>query len=108
MASKKKELLEGYFQKGEKLVVVDVPLLFETKGEESMTGTLVVSASPEAQRARVLNRPNMTEKKFEEIKRLQMSDEEKRKRATFVIQTDCSLEETQARVTQLIQEIGSK
>jgi dephospho-CoA kinase len=91
--------------KGIKLVVVDVPLLFETKGEEAMTGTLVVSASEETQRARVLERPNMTQRKFEEIKKLQMSDEEKRERATFVIRTDCAMEETQAQVAKLIKEI---
>ena len=102
VAREKAAMLERYMQQGEKLVVVDVPLLFETKGDASMTATLVVSAGAETQRSRVLVRPNMTEQKFEQIKKLQMSDEEKRRRATYVISTDCTLEETNTEVTKLI------
>lgn len=69
------------------LVVLDVPLLFETGGERACDGVAVVSAPAYLQRLRVLGRPGMTEEKFQGILARQMTDAEKRRRADFVINT---------------------
>src|SRR3546814_20495707 len=69
------------------LVVVDVPLLFETGGEGGVDLVAVVSAPPHVQRARVLARPNMPPEKFAAILAKQMPDAEKRRRADVVIPT---------------------
>lgn len=90
------------------LVVFDIPLLFEKGGAEGVDAVVVVSASAEAQRARVLARPGMTEEKFERILGLQVPDAEKRARADFVIDTGTSLAETRHEVQRLVHEILDK
>jgi dephospho-CoA kinase len=72
---------------GETMVVVEVPLLFEGGSDAECTHVAVVSAPPAVQRARVLKRPNMTPQKLDAILAQQMPDEEKRRRADFVIPT---------------------
>jgi dephospho-CoA kinase len=84
------------------LVVLDVPLLFEAGGWQSVDRILVVSAPAEVQRARVLARPGMTETRFAEILARQLPDAEKRARADFVISTGGSLGETREEVRRLI------
>jgi len=69
------------------LAVLDIPLLFETGGDRLCDAVIVVSAPPFIQRARVMRRPGMTEAKFQAILARQMPDEEKRRRADFVVQT---------------------
>ena len=83
------------------LVVFDIPLLFEKGGASQVDAVLVVSASAEAQRARVLARPGMSAEKFEKILALQMTDAEKRARADYVIDTGTSLAETRYAVQEL-------
>lgn len=87
------------------LVVFDIPLLFEKGGWEQVDSVVVVSASPEAQRERVLARPGMTEEKFEQILKLQVPDSEKRARANHVIDTGTSLAETRHAVQRLVHSI---
>jgi|SRR5579875_1226779 len=84
------------------LVVLDIPLLFETDGSDQVDRVAVVSALADVQRERVLARPGMTEEKFYRILARQMPDDEKRVRADFVIPTDGSLEETRASVHRII------
>ena len=86
------------------IIVVDIPLLFETKGEGAVDLVVVVSAPPEVQRERVLARPDMTEARFKAILAKQMPDAEKRRRADVVIPTT-TLEETRAAVRNLIRTI---
>ncbi len=92
----------------EPLVVFDIPLLFEKGGDAGVDAVLVVSAGPEAQRARVLARLGMTEEKFERILGLQVPDEEKRARADFVIDTGVSLAETRHAVQALVHALLGK
>jgi dephospho-CoA kinase len=87
---------------GRRLVVVDVPLLFETGGEVNVDLVIVVSAPAAVQRARVLARAGMTEAKLEAILARQMPDEEKKRRAHFVIDTRGRLELTRAVVAQFV------
>ena len=86
-------------------IILDIPLLFETGGGRHVDCTVVVSAAPEVQRARVLARPGMTEAKFEAILARQMPDAEKRARADHVIRTDVPLEETRAQVRALLAQL---
>lgn len=69
------------------IVVLDIPLLFEKGSESEMDATLLVTAPPALQRARVLARPGMTEAQFDAILARQMPDAEKRARATHIIET---------------------
>jgi dephospho-CoA kinase len=84
------------------LVVLDIPLLFETGGAARVDKVAVVSAPAEVQRARVLARPGMTVEKFERILALQFPDAEKRARADFVIPTGGELATTRAAVRAII------
>ena len=84
------------------LVLLDIPLLFETGGQARVDKVLVVSAPAEVQRARVLARPGMTRARFEAILARQMPDAKKRARADFVISTGGSLDETRAAVRDVI------
>ncbi|MEO1950004.1 dephospho-CoA kinase, partial [Thioclava sp.] len=86
------------------LILLDIPLLFETGADAACDATLVVTAPAEVQRARVLERPDMTEAQFDFILSRQMSDAEKRRRATFVIET-LDLEQTRKDVRNLIAKI---
>ena len=83
------------------LVVLDIPLLYETGAEAGLDAVLVVTAPPEVQRARVMQRPGMTEAQFETILAKQVPDHEKRARADHVIETR-SLEQTRAEVQALV------
>ena len=70
------------------LVVLDIPLLYETGAPDRVDHVLVVSAPPRVQRERVMRRPGMTESRFASILRAQMPDREKRRRADFVVPTE--------------------
>ena len=87
------------------MVVLDIPLLFETGGERRVDATIVVSAPAFIQAQRVLRRPGMSRARLDSIRRKQMPDIEKRRRADFVIHTglgkDQSLRELEAAVKVL-------
>ncbi len=99
VAKDRAAFLESHKSAG--LVVLDIPLLFETGGDARMDGVLVVSVHADIQRKRVLERDTMTPEMFESILSRQMPDAEKRKRADFIIETR-ELEQTRADVKTLI------
>ncbi|MCF2514963.1 dephospho-CoA kinase [Sphingomonas sp. G124] len=87
-------------------LLFDIPLLFETGGDAAFDKVIVVSASPQLQRERVLSRPGMTKRKFEQILSRQLPDEEKRARADFIIDTSGSIEQTRAQVHAILACLG--
>jgi len=89
---------------GAPVVVVDVPLLFETGGEKRVDAVVVVTTSPELQRERVLARGTMDEEKFNSILARQMPDAEKRKRADFVVDTSHGLDPVRTRIRDILGE----
>lgn len=88
------------------LVVLDIPLLFETNAQNQVDAILVVTAPAHIQRARVLERGTMSEEMFETILAKQVPDAEKRARADHVIET-LELEATRAAVTSLVEQLRS-
>lgn len=89
------------------IAVFDIPLLFEKGTEAEMDATLLVTAPPALQRARVLARPGMTPEQFSLILSRQMPDAEKRARATHIVET-LSLDQTRAYVSALIAHIRTR
>ncbi len=90
------------------IVVMDVPLLFETGGEAYVDHVVVVTAPPEVQRKRVLARPGMTKALFQSLLARQMPDAEKRKRAHTLIFTDKALENAREQVQDLLRKLRDK
>jgi len=87
-------------------LIFEIPLLFETGGESDFDKVIVVSAPAEVQRTRVLARPGMHEAKLNSILERQTPDEEKRRRADFVIDTAGDLSTTEAQVHEIIACLG--
>ena len=100
--------LKRHHAAGAPLAVVDIPLLFETGGQERVDQVVVVTAEPEVQRDRVLSRPGMTEEKFSKILAKQVPDEEKRRQADFVIDTGRGMEAARQAVADIIEELTGK
>jgi dephospho-CoA kinase len=87
-------------------LLFEIPLLFETDGEKEFDKVVVVSAPPEVQRDRVLQRPGMTVEKLQSILSRQMPDEEKRRRADFVVDTGTDLSTTESQVRDILACLG--
>lgn len=90
---------------GASFAVCDIPLLFETGADEWIDKVIVVSATPEQQRARVMQRPGMTEAAFATILAKQLPDEDKRARADYVIDTSQSKEHACTQVRAILAEL---
>lgn len=97
-----RRLLAEAQARGEKVAVLDIPLLFETGGDERVDAVVVVSAPAQIQRARVLERPGMTVEKLEAILAKQMPDAEKRRRADFVVDTSRGFDAARAEVRAIL------
>jgi dephospho-CoA kinase len=89
-------------RRGERLAVLDIPLLFETRGEGRVDRVLVVSAPAAIQRARVLARRGMTEERLAAILARQMPDALKRRKADHVVNTGLSRHAAQRHIRRIV------
>lgn len=90
------------------IVVLDIPLLFETGGDKAVDAVVVVSAPSEAQRERVMARPEMTEEKLAAILARQVPDAEKRARADYVIDTSQGIEAARKQVRAVLADLRAR
>jgi dephospho-CoA kinase len=89
------------------VVVLDIPLLFETGGDKRVDAVVVVSAPADIQRARALERPGMTEEKFAAISAKQMPDAEKRRRADFVVDSSRGFDSARDQVRGILAAVAA-
>jgi dephospho-CoA kinase len=104
-ASREKFLAQAQ-ARGAKIVVFDVPLLFETKAERGCDAVVVVSAPPEIQRKRAFERPGMTDDRLAAILAKQMPDTEKRGRANFIVDSSQSFDHTRAQIRDILRKVA--
>jgi dephospho-CoA kinase len=90
---------------GAPVAVVDVPLLYETGGEKRVDAVVVVTTSPENQRARIMARGTMTPEALDSILARQLPDAEKRKRADFVVDTSDGLDPVRLQIRDILQQV---
>ncbi len=90
---------------GAPVVVLDIPLLFETGGDALVDGVVVVSAAPEIQRQRVLERPGMSVEKFEALLAKQTPDVEKRRRADYIVDSGHGIEQARLQVRDILAKV---
>jgi dephospho-CoA kinase len=103
-ASRQKFLAEAE-QSGASVVVMDIPLLFETGGEKRVDAVVVVTTTAENQRERILARGTMTHEALDAILARQLPDAEKRKRADFVVDTSHGLDPVRAAIRDILAEV---
>ena len=101
----RENFLKTCIERGERIIVYDIPLLFETGADKSVDVIIVVAASPENQAARVLARPGMTQQKFNAIKAKQFDDQLKYTRADYIIDTDKGLEAARQQVHDILNQL---
>lgn len=92
-------------KEGHKIIVFDIPLLYETGGEKRVDAVLCVTAAADVQKARVMARPGMTEERFNHVLSQQLPDAEKRKRADYVVTTDIDFDNTRAQLKTVVEKL---
>lgn len=97
------KFLDDAERSGAPVAVVDIPLLYETGGENRVDAVLVVTTAPETQRERILARDGMTPEKLDAILTRQVPDAEKRKRADFVVDTSHGLEPVRTQIREILE-----
>jgi dephospho-CoA kinase len=105
-ASRERFLTEAQ-ARGVPVVVLDVPLLFETVAQSRCDAVVVVSAPPDLQRQRALQRPGMTDEKFAAFIAKQMPDAEKRRRADFIVDSSKDFEHTRAQIREILRSVAT-
>jgi dephospho-CoA kinase len=102
---KEQEFLTRHRAAGAPFVLLDIPLLYETKAETRVDRVVVVTCDPQTQRERVLKRPGMTEEKFAMILARQVPDSEKRARADYIIDTSDSFDVTRRQIRAIVDQL---
>src|SRR5258708_2543536 len=93
--------------RGAQVVVLDIPLLLETASHHRVDAVVVVSAPPDTQRQRVLERPGMTPDKLDALLARQMADSEKRRHADFVVDTSRGFAAARAQVQEILRAVAT-
>ncbi len=104
----RQKFIEAAQEAGQPIVVLDIPLLFETKAQDQVDKIVVVSAPEDIQRQRALERPGMTSEKFEAILQKQVPDREKRKQADFIVDSSKGLAAARAQVVDIVEALSAK
>jgi len=99
------KFLEDAERAGASVAVVDIPLLFETGGDQRVDAVVVVTTSPELQRERILARGTMSGETLDAILAKQMPDAEKRRRADFVVDTSHGLDPVRTRIRDILDQV---
>jgi dephospho-CoA kinase len=102
LAASRQTFLDIAERSGAPVVVMDIPLLFETGGEKRVDAVIVVTTSPENQRERIMARGTMTKEALDAILARQMPDAEKRKRADFVVDTSHGLDPVRSQIRDIL------
>ena len=105
LGASRQKFLEEAERSGAPVVVMDIPLLFETGGEKRVDAVVVVTTSPETQRERILARGTMTSEALDGILARQLPDAEKRKRADFVVDTSHGLDPVRTAIRDILAEV---
>jgi dephospho-CoA kinase len=107
VAARREKFLAEARAKNASVIVLDIPLLFETRGERACDAVVVVSAPAEMQRQRAFERPGMTEEKFTALLAKQLPDAEKRRRADFIVDTSQSFDHARAQVRDILRRVAT-
>ena len=105
LGASRQKFLEEAERSGAPVVVMDIPLLFETGGEKRVDAVVVVSTDPATQRERILARGTMTSEALDGILARQLPDAEKRKRADFVVDTSHGLDPVRTAIRDILAEV---
>ena len=106
VAAARERFLAEAARSGAKVAVLDIPLLYETGGEARCDAVVVVTAPAEMQRARVFERPGMSEEKLAALTAQQMPDAEKRARADFIVDSGQGFEAARAQVREILAQVA--
>jgi dephospho-CoA kinase len=102
------DFLREQEERGAKLAVLEIPLLFETDAHTRVDVSVVVSAREEVQRARVLARPGMSQAKLEALLKRQLSDTKKRARADFVVDSGTTLADMERQIDKILDSLQGR
>jgi dephospho-CoA kinase len=105
LGASRQKFLDNAERSGAPVVVMDIPLLFETGGEKRVDAVVVVSTDPSTQRERILARGTMTSEALDAILARQLPDAEKRKRADFVVDTSHGLDPVRMAIRDILAEV---
>jgi dephospho-CoA kinase len=105
LGASRRKFLDDAERSGAPVVVMDIPLLFETGGEKRVDAVVVVSTDPSTQRERILARGTMTSEALDAILARQLPDAEKRKRADFVVDTSHGLDPVRSAIRDILAEV---
>jgi dephospho-CoA kinase len=101
-----RKFLDDAEKSGAPVAVVDIPLLYETGGENRVDAVVVVTTGPDVQRERILAREGMTPEKLDAILAKQLPDAEKRRRADFIVDTSHGLDPVRGRIREILDQVA--